>query len=97
MHTLSSMDRHYHSLPVDSKAYHDLEEITAYIMQTPFAERTLGPREAAAYGQHYGFPTQVVDFTASLHFAADFAKARFGYPYQTAMGFLAFLDIRQAH
>ena len=96
MYTHSSMDRHFHSLPVHSETYNELEKITAYIMQTPFVERALGPREAAAYGQHYGFPTQVVDFTASLHFAANFAKASFGSPRQTSTGFLGFLDVRQA-
>jgi hypothetical protein len=96
MHAHSSMDRHFHEFKRDPVVYDELEAITAFLMRTPLRGIELEPCEAAAYAQHYGLPTQVFDFTASLHIAAHFAEGRFGSRSQTATGFIGFLDVQEA-
>ena len=103
-HTLSSMDRHYHNDDLNDCAKSDLEDITAFAMQTPLpipgssdATARLPPKLAGAFAQHYGLPTQVFDFTASAKIAIGFAANRSwhkDYPRFGRMGVLNVATLR---
>ena len=65
------MDRHYHNDDLNDCAKSDLEDITAFAMQTPLpipgssdATARLPPKLAGAFAQHYGLPTRSL---TSLH------------------------------
>lgn len=86
--TYSHIDRHYHDLPPfeDSgesaerarEVYEELDALTAFCMRHALPEHGLSAKLAGAFAQHYGLPTQVFDFTASLEVAINFAANRAG-------------------
>lgn len=92
--TLTSMDRHYHVAEIDEEVYDELDDLTAFVMHQPFPEKELKGREAGAYAQHYGLPTQIFDFTASAKVAITFSANR---GKQNAVGGnIAILDVAKA-
>ena len=103
-HTLSSMDRHFYNDELDDLAKSDLEDLTAFAMQTPLpipgsstAAELLPPKLAGAFAQHYGLPTQVFDFTASAKIAIGFAANRHwhkNYPKFGRMGVISVATLR---
>jgi len=94
--TVSSMDRFYHAAKNNMPVYHELDELTAFVMSQPFPEKRLKGREAGAYAQHYGLPTQIFDFTSSAKIAMNFAANR-SYHKNTALGgHIAILEVDKA-
>jgi hypothetical protein len=73
--TYSSLDRLYHSPDVGPDVYSELEDVAAFCMTMPLGTK-LPPKHAGAFAQHYGFPTHVFDFTASVSVAENFAANR---------------------
>jgi hypothetical protein len=74
--TFSSLDRLYHDPLRDQAVYDELDDLTAFCMKVPLRKRGLPPKLAGAFAQHYGLPTQVLDFTASPDVAVNFAANR---------------------
>ncbi|HYC87085.1 MAG TPA: FRG domain-containing protein [Chryseosolibacter sp.] len=94
--TLTSMDRHYHVAEIDEEVYHELDDLTAYVMHQPFPEKQLRGREAGAYAQHYGLPTQIFDFTSSAKIAIAFSANRHYHSEKAKGGNIAILDVGKA-
>jgi len=92
--TLTSMDRHYHVAEIDEEVYDELDALTAFVMQQPFPEKELKGREAGAYAQHYGLPTQIFDFTAGAKVAISFSANRGNQ--KAVGGNIAILDVAKA-
>jgi hypothetical protein len=72
---MSFMDRLLADPQIDDTVKEELQNLTAFLMKSPLSYRntTFEPQLTAAYLQHYGFPTQVYDFSAHLGVAAYFA------------------------
>ena len=94
--TLTSMDRHYHVVADDAEVYDELDDLTAFVMSKPFPEKELKGREAGAYAQHYGLPTQIFDFTASAKVAIAFSANRVFHLEKAEGGNVAILDVDKA-
>jgi hypothetical protein len=94
--TLSSMDRLYHVVEADAEVYEELDQLTAFVMHQPFPHFDLQGREAAAYAQHYGLPTQIFDFTASAKVAIFFSANRPVHKDRAEAGNMAILDVAKA-
>jgi hypothetical protein len=94
--TVSSMDRFYHVAKKDMPVYHELDELTAFVMSQPFPEKLLKGREAGAYAQHYGLPTQIFDFTSSAKIAMNFAANRSYHRNKALGGHIAILEVDKA-
>ena len=94
--TLTSMDRHYHVVEADAEVYDELDDLTAFVMLQPFPEKDLKGREAGAYAQHYGLPTQIFDFTASAKVAIAFSANRVFHSQKAEGGNVAILDVAKA-
>src|SRR5260370_18821508 len=73
----------------------ELDDVTAYVMGARFPTINLDAKMRAAYGQHYGFPTQIYDFGASLDVAAYFASTDVVSP-EHPVGFIGVLDVKDA-
>jgi hypothetical protein len=94
--TVSSMDRFYHVAKKDMPVYHELDELTDFVMSQPFPEKQLKGREAGAYAQHYGLPTQIFDFTSSAKIAMNFAANRSYHKNKALGGHIAILEVKKA-
>ncbi len=94
--TLTSMDRLYHVAEIDEGIYNELDDLTAFVMHQPFPKKELKGREAGAYAQHYGLPTQIFDFTASAKVAIAFSANRVFHSQKAAGGNIAILDVAKA-
>lgn len=95
--TYSSLDRHYHDANLDQMVHDELDAITVFFMTRSFRNGRLPPKQAGAFAQHYGLPTQVFDFTASpnvaINFAANRASSRRPWP---KLGMMGILDVAKA-
>ena len=94
--TFTSMDRHYHQHPLESKVYDQLDDLTNFVMKSLFPSGPLPPRYAAAFAQHYGLPTQMFDFNSSANVAAFFAANRAIHKDRPRIGKMGILDVRKA-
>ena len=94
--TLSSLDRHCRQLGLMSEIYEQLDDVAQYALTHTIHGWKLHPREAAAFCQHYGLPTQMFDFTASADVAAFFSANRRCHKSKTKMGRVGILDVRKA-
>lgn len=94
--TLTSMDRHYHVAEIDEEVYDELDDLTAFVMLESFSDKGLKAREAGAYAQHYGLPTQIFDFTASAKIAIAFSANRSFHSDKAIAGNIAILDVARA-
>ncbi|WP_354305933.1 FRG domain-containing protein [Pedobacter sp. UYP1] len=94
--TFTSMDRHYHDQNLSLDAFDELEDITAFVMQQPFPDKKLIGREAGAFAQHYGLPTQIFDFTSSAKIAMFFAANLAKHTPPALGGNMAILNVERA-
>ena len=96
--TLSSADRHYHSENLEWEIVSELDEITFFVMSQPihFLGEQLPARLAGAFAQHFGFPTQIFDFTASPDVAIYFASNRITHKNKSEIGTIGILDVEAA-
>ena len=94
--TLTRMDRYVFSDDAEIRdiVAEELDHVTAYVMSARFPT-ILDAKMRAAYGQHYGFPTQIYDFGASLDVAAYFASTDDVSP-EHPVGFIGVLDVKAA-
>lgn len=94
--TLSSLDRHCRQYGLLSPVYEQLEAVADYAASHTIYGWQLHPREAAAFCQHYGLPTQMFDFTASADVAVFFSANRRGHRTKASTGRVGILDVRKA-
>ena len=95
--TYSSIDREYHAEHVSDEAYSQLADLTAYAMRhvsDGFAFQDA--KTCGAFAQHYGFPTQVFDFTSSPEVAIWFAANKSYHKEQVPVGRMGILDVAAA-
>lgn len=94
--TLSTLDRHCRRLGLLSDAYEHLDDVAQYALSNTVNNWSLHPREAAAFCQHYGLPTQMFDFTASADVAVFFSANRRYHTAKAKTGRVGILDVRKA-
>jgi hypothetical protein len=94
--TFSSIDRYFHDPDCDEGVHDELDDVTAFAMKQPMPSMRLPPKLAGAFAQHYGLPTQVIDFTASPEVAIYFASHKRWHEDRSPVGNLGILDVRQA-
>ena len=94
--TFSSLDRNCRQYGLLSPVYAQLEDIVNYAESHGISGWQLHPREAAAFCQHYGLPTQMFDFTASADVAAFFSANHGYHRNKVKTGRMGILDVRKA-